>query len=178
MKSTMLIPLFLAPLAAAAVIESRQSTLNSMLSGVVASMPGADGVVTDAKAQLRPDATRRIIRYGPFTLPPNQDTDAPKMEGGHSHGSGGGGMSMGGATPAALPKSEGGAPPTNPKSGGGQASATLGLLTGKPMDPNGVGMVKRLSTGMCKDCTVLAGKTTVVYANGTKAELSNGVYLQ
>jgi hypothetical protein len=28
-----------------------------------------------------------------------------------------------------------------------------------------------------QDVTVLAGRTTVVYANGTKAELSNGVYL-
>jgi hypothetical protein len=158
MKITLFTPLFLASVAAAAVIESRQ--FNAALSGMAGKMPGSDGVVTDAKAQIRPDATRKIVRYGPFTLPPNKDTDAPKMEGGHAHGSGESSMSMGGAT--------------TPKSGGGAAE----FLSNKPMDPNGVGVVKRLSTGICKDCTVLAGKTTVVYANGTKAELSNGVYLQ
>jgi hypothetical protein len=177
MKITISMSLILASMAAAAAIESRQ--LNSMLSGMVGLMPGTNGVVTDAKAQLRPDATRKIIKYGPFTLPPNKDTGEPKMEGGHAHGSGGSGMSMSGASPAAAPKSGGSAPPAIPKSGGGVAdSGASSLLSSKPMDPNGVGVVKRLSTGMCKDCTVLAGKTTVVYANGTKAELSNGVYLQ
>jgi hypothetical protein len=140
-----------------------------MLAGAIGSMPGSNGIVTDAKAQLRPDAVRKIIKYGPFTLPGNKGE--AKMDGGHAHGSGGMGMS---GAPAAPPKTGhegmnmGGAPPAKPK-GGADPLAALG--SGKPMDPNGVGLVKRLSTGICKDCTVLAGRTRVVYANGTLAEL-------
>jgi hypothetical protein len=156
MKSTLLAPIFLASVAAGAAIEARQADFTSVLSGIAGLMPSTKGVVTEAKAKLRPDASRRIIKYGPFTLPGNKESDAPKMEGGHAHGSGG---SMGAAPPAA------------PKSGGS-------VDPSKPMDPNGVMMVKRLEGGICQECTVLAGRTSVVYGNGTKAELANGVYLQ
>jgi hypothetical protein len=96
-------------------------------------------------------------------------------EGGHAHGSappasvggsmgGMAGMSHGGDKPA----------PATPQTG---ASQIMNLLKNKPMDPNGIGLVKRLSTGFCKDCTILSGKVDVVFANGTKAGISNGVYL-
>jgi hypothetical protein len=46
------------------------------------------------------------------------------------------------------------------------------------MDPNGFSAIKLLSKGaMCTDCTVLAGKLTVVFENGTRADVSSGVYL-
>lgn len=64
--------------------------------------------------------------------------------------------------------------PAEPKS---KLSEMLDMMKNKPMDPNGMGLVKRLSTGFCKDCTVLAGKVDVVFANGTKAGINNGVYL-
>jgi hypothetical protein len=46
------------------------------------------------------------------------------------------------------------------------------------MDPNGFSTIKLLSQGaMCTDCTVLAGKLTVVFENGTRADIKSGVYL-
>jgi hypothetical protein len=45
------------------------------------------------------------------------------------------------------------------------------------MDPNGYSVAGTLAEGICKDCTVLAGKTDIVFANGTRADLSMGVYL-
>lgn len=163
MKSLISMSAFVGSITAAAVLEPRQMNLNSMLGSVIGLLPGTNGIVTDAKAQLRPDAKRTIIKYGPFTLTANKEVEAPKMDGSHSHG-GGGGMS----TATTPPKKE---------SGGLSDLLASFSAAGKPMDPNGVGIVKRLATGMCKNCTVLAGKTTVVYVNGTKADLNNGVYL-
>jgi hypothetical protein len=156
MKS-ILAPALLASMAAGAAIDldKRQFGLNTMLSSVIGLMPGTNGVVQDAKAQLRPDAKRIIIKYGPFTLPGNkvwklqslfchyeanlrQDAEAPK-EAGHAHGSGGSMGSMPGMSE-----------PAKPKSGGGFADVLGSLAGSKPMDPNGVGVVKRLATGMPK----------------------------
>jgi len=92
----------------------------------------------------------------------------PGMSGGEKPISAGGmaGMSHGGgAKPATQPA---------PKDSMNQI---IDLLKNKPMDPNGIGLVKRLSTGFCKDCTVLSGKVDVVFGNGTVAGISNGVYL-
>jgi len=46
----------------------------------------------------------------------------------------------------------------------------------KSMDPNGFSVMKMV-TGFCKDCTLLSGKSDVVFANGTRADISAGVYL-
>jgi hypothetical protein len=67
-------------------------------------------------------------------------------------------------------------------SGAEQSSLTLkdmvGLMLGtKPMDPNGYGFIRRLSSGICKNCTVLAGRTSVTFENGTEAGVANGVYI-
>jgi hypothetical protein len=43
------------------------------------------------------------------------------------------------------------------------------------MDPNGINVVRRIDGGFCKDCTVLAGKTTIVFENGTRADITKGV---
>jgi hypothetical protein len=52
------------------------------------------------------------------------------------------------------------------------------LLAIKPMDPNGFSTFKLLTKGaMCTDCTVLAGKMSVVFANGSRADIGSGVYL-
>lgn len=91
----------------------------------------------------------------PQRLTTDQGNDMPAA-GGHSHGS----------APAA----------DKPDTAKG-AAGILDLLKNKPMDPNGIGLVKRLSTGFCKDCTVLSGKVDVVFANGTRAGINNGVYL-
>jgi hypothetical protein len=54
----------------------------------------------------------------------------------------------------------------------------IAMLAGtKPMDPNGFGFIKRLSSGICKDCTVLAGKIRVVSESGTELGIADGVYV-
>jgi hypothetical protein len=65
----------------------------------------------------------------------------------------------------------GGSPPA------AKAPPTLGsLLTSpKPMDPNGIDVLKRVGGGFCKNCTVIAGKTTIVFENGTRADITRGV---
>jgi hypothetical protein len=45
------------------------------------------------------------------------------------------------------------------------------------MDPNGMTMAKRLTNGFCKNCTIVAAKTNVIFVNGTRADVSSGVYL-
>jgi hypothetical protein len=73
------------------------------------------------------------------------------MEGGHSHGGGE-------SAPAAAPV------------GGFQViiQSIQTLLSLKPMDPMGFSTMKILPKGaMCQDCTVLAGKMSVVFENGT-----------
>jgi hypothetical protein len=44
------------------------------------------------------------------------------------------------------------------------------------MNPNGFSVMKMVS-GFCKDCTLLSGKSVVVFANGTRADTSAAVYL-
>jgi hypothetical protein len=113
--------------------------------------------------------------------------------GGHAHGSappapaaGGSMASMPGMSGGEKPAAAGGmagmshggeGKPGAESAPKGSMSTILGLLKNKPMDPNGIGLVKRLSTGFCKDCTVLSGKVDVVFTNGTVAGISNGVYL-
>lgn len=86
-----------------------------------------------------------------FTAHSSQDENAKPMEGGHSHGGGG-------ASPPAAPV------------GGLQAiiAAIQTILSMKPMDPMGFSTMKILpKDAMCEDCTVLAGKMSVVFENGT-----------
>jgi hypothetical protein len=45
------------------------------------------------------------------------------------------------------------------------------------MDPDGFPFGKTLDGGLCTDCTMLAGKADVVFENGTRADIANGVYL-
>lgn len=47
----------------------------------------------------------------------------------------------------------------------------------KAMDPEGFNFMHQTREGMCKDCTVLAVKMDVVFENGTRADVSSGVYL-
>jgi hypothetical protein len=54
------------------------------------------------------------------------------------------------------------------------ASVLSGTLA---MDPDGFPFAKTLDGGLCTDCTMLAGKADVVFENGTRADIANGVYL-
>ena len=62
-----------------------------------------------------------------------------------------------------------------PKAPGNPLSVLLGQ---KPMDPNGFSQMRVLSDGaLCTNCTVLAGKMDIIFENGTRADISGGVYL-
>jgi hypothetical protein len=61
-------------------------------------------------------------------------------------------------------------PPAN-----AQPGALSALING--MDPNGISFIKNIEGGFCKDCTVLTAKADVVFENGTRADISSGVYL-
>jgi hypothetical protein len=43
------------------------------------------------------------------------------------------------------------------------------------MDPMGTVITAALADGFCKDCTVLAGKQYLTYADGTRADINSGV---
>ena len=132
----------------ASPFERRQSSLASIINSLPASYVINPLSIEKVKPQLRATATRKKVRYGPFKLPANKI-------GASKPGEGGGHAPKGG--------------PINP----------LDILTGqKPMDPNGFSQMRVLSDGaMCTNCTVLAGKMDVVFENGTRADISGGVYL-
>jgi hypothetical protein len=158
MKSQTFLLACLSLSAVASPLEKRQSALASIINALPPSYI-IQPLKTDlVKPQLRSTATRKQIRYGPFKLPANKG-GAPKPAEGGAHGHGSGGM-------AGAPK-------------GGAPGSPFDILTGqKPMDPNGFSQMRVLSDGaLCTNCTVLAGKMDVVFDNGTRADISGGVYL-
>jgi hypothetical protein len=69
MKSSIFFSLGLATLSigSAVPLEKRQS-----LGAIAGSVPGIQPIIIEAPPQIRPDAKRRLLRFGPFTLPPNK----------------------------------------------------------------------------------------------------------
>jgi hypothetical protein len=53
----------------------------------------------------------------------------------------------------------------------------LAKFLGSTMDPDGFNVMNTVKGEICKDCTVLAVKIDVVFENGTRADVSSGVYL-
>lgn len=100
---------------------------------------------------MRKDAKRQIVRYGLFTLPPAKNTSISGAHAGH-----------------AAPESKG---------KGTLLDILGGAMAQKPMDPNGVALVKRSKPVFCKYCTVLAGEVRVVFEDGSKADVQSGVHL-
>jgi hypothetical protein len=45
------------------------------------------------------------------------------------------------------------------------------------MDPEGFQVSKTIKEGICKDCSILSSKIDAVFENGTRADLTSGVYL-
>jgi hypothetical protein len=52
-----------------------------------------------------------------------------------------------------------------------------GGAKGLKMDPNGTPFSMMANSGFCTDCTVLAAQVDIVFDNGTRADIVNGVYL-
>jgi len=143
-------------LSVASPLEKRQSALADLVNTFPPSYIINPSSKEEVKPRLRSTATRQLIRYGPFKLPANKGSETKPAEGHGGHGG------MGAAEKGEAPK-------FNP----------LDILTGqKPMDPNGFSTMRILSNdSFCQDCTVLAGKLDVIFENGTKADISGGVYL-
>jgi hypothetical protein len=53
----------------------------------------------------------------------------------------------------------------------------LARFLGGTMDPNGFNVMHTIDGGLCRNCTVLGVKMDVVFENGTRADISSGVYL-
>jgi hypothetical protein len=51
-----------------------------------------------------------------------------------------------------------------------------GMLAGA-MDPEGFQVSQTIKEGICKDCSILSSKIDAVFENGTRADLTSGVYL-
>ena len=155
MKTPNILLLAAVLLATASPVERRQS--GNLLGNLVNSLPPSYIInpshAEETKSKLRQTATRKLVRYGPFVIPPNTGEAKTSTEG-HAHG--------GTGAPAM-----------------GADAFPLEIFTGqKPMDPNGFSTMRILADGaMCKNCTVLAGRMDVVFENGTRADISNGVYL-
>jgi hypothetical protein len=45
------------------------------------------------------------------------------------------------------------------------------------LDPEGLSVIHTVKEGFCKECSVLAVKMDAVFENGTRADVSSGVYL-
>jgi hypothetical protein len=50
-------------------------------------------------------------------------------------------------------------------------------MLNKPMDPNGYIISLTVKDGICKDCTVLAGKADITVEDGRRADIVDGIYL-
>jgi hypothetical protein len=60
---------------------------------------------------------------------------------------------------------------------GGKGGLLGGGAKGLAMDPNGTPFSMMANSGYCTDCTVLAAQVDIVFGNGTRADIVNGVYL-
>jgi hypothetical protein len=91
------------------------------------------------------------------------------MAGGHAHGGakGSSGGMLGGT---------GGVTDYSALLSGDYALALAESLA-KSLDPTGLSLIHTVKEGMCKDCSVLAVKMDAVFENGTRADVSSGVYL-
>jgi hypothetical protein len=156
MKLTSFALLSSAIVATASSLEKRQSKLAELVNTFPPSYIINFASTQNVTPRLRNTATRQLIRYGPFKLPANKGGEAKHAAGGHG---GHGGMDAAGR--------------------GGAPFDPLAILTGqKPMDPNGFSTMRILSNdSFCSNCTVLAGNINIIFENGTRADISNGVYL-
>lgn len=59
----------------------------------------------------------------------------------------------------------------------GDIATAIAKFVGTTMDPDGFNIMRLVEDGVCRDCTVLGVKLDVVFENGTRADVSSGVYL-
>jgi hypothetical protein len=59
----------------------------------------------------------------------------------------------------------------------GDYEGAMSTMINVPLDREGNIIMRTLNDGFCKNCTVLAVKTDLVYEDGTRVDISNGVYV-
>jgi len=59
----------------------------------------------------------------------------------------------------------------------GDIPLAIAQFLAKSLDPEGFNIMHTVREGLCKDCTVLTAKMDAVFENGTRADVSSGVYL-
>lgn len=167
MKSGIVLAISLVFLVAASPLERRQQ--GGFMSIVLALIPDSYKLaplsIQELPPKIRKGAIRKVARYGPFILPPNKDGIVLSVPGGHSH-----------SEPGSMDTSMN--PQAQPTPWQVVTGALSTILAQKPMDPNGFSVTRIFKSGsMCTDCTVLGGKMTVVFENGSRADVERGVYL-
>jgi hypothetical protein len=92
------------------------------------------------------------------------------MSGGHAHGAKppSGGI-MGGGGPGSMLD--------NNALMKGDFPLALAKMLASSMDPDGFNVMHTVQGGLCNNCTVLGVKMDIVFENGTRADISTGVYL-
>jgi len=155
--------------------------------------------VVDAKSRLRTNSMRKVAKFGPFTLPAmkvsfmqvlfsfmNTELIDFKQDGtvigNHTHGGSSGGSS---SLPKALSDIIPGLPSITwddvakayREASVGDYEGAMATMINIPLDREANVVMRSLEQGFCSDCTVLAIKTDLVYQDGTRVDISNGVYL-
>ena|ERR1700712_1672351 len=59
----------------------------------------------------------------------------------------------------------------------GDYEKAMAAVIDTTLDPSGINIVRTFKEGVCSDCTILAAKTDIVFADGKRADVSEGVYL-
>jgi hypothetical protein len=59
----------------------------------------------------------------------------------------------------------------------GDIPLAIAQFLGNSLDPEGFNVMGTVHDGLCHDCTVLTAKMDAVFENGTRADVSSGVYL-
>jgi hypothetical protein len=157
----------------------------------------------DLQSRIRSNSVRKVTKYGPFTLAPVKVStilsqfnllkieDAKFLKAGvkveHSHGMMGamGGSSKSSSSPKSMADLIPGAPAITPEHLSkaselalkGDYENAIGTILKIPQDGAGDVIMTSLKDGFCTNCTILAIKTDVVNEDGSRMDISNGVYL-
>jgi hypothetical protein len=58
----------------------------------------------------------------------------------------------------------------------GSTTTALASILSKPLDPAGFVQMRTFKEGVCRNCTILASKSDLVYEDGTRVDMSNGLF--
>jgi hypothetical protein len=59
----------------------------------------------------------------------------------------------------------------------GDYEHAMSSLSNVTLDPNGINILRTITSGICSNCTILGVKADFVFEDGKRADIENGVYL-